>query len=104
MANIKRVLLTGDMPFNTTDNDKITQMLGVFNAPFMGIRISWGGISRRVPNEHGGETTFLRYTITGEEAVRYETVQYWKRIVEEFGGKMSGSIEDIENGGKPILV
>lgn len=98
MSNIKRVCISGEMPFNTIDNEEINSFLGQLNSPCMGLRITWhSGTSK--PNKHGGQTAFYRFVVKGDEAINIGWIEKFFQAVVNFNGSLDRwAIFDIENG------
>lgn len=111
MANIKRVHIIGDLPFDLgADERKDPQRMAAhqtvhaaiasLNYPSVGIRIRWGGNSRLVPNKHGGKTTFVVFEMVGEEGYRWEFFNEFRLAVQALGGTIGlYDVQDIDNPG-----
>jgi len=81
MSNVKKVLLSGRLPFNIYEFDECCKLLGQLNAPVSGLRITYGELAASVPNEYGGTTAFIEFCISGEEAV---SLSWITRLIQEF--------------------
>lgn len=68
MANVKEVLITGELPFNIAEDLNVRNWLGILNQPCYGLRIQYGS-ERYIPNDHGGKTATYQFVISGREAV-----------------------------------
>lgn len=101
MANIKRVNITGTLPFDLHDDEDLIRMLGYLNMPLCGLRISWKGDAGYVPNpETGGRTLMVHFALTGEEAVNYDFLHRFIQLVKNAKGKINRAFAtDIENEG-----
>jgi hypothetical protein len=108
MANVHRVVVIGWLPFNTYDYTELNKLLGQLNSPTSGLRIKYTGETQVGPtNEHGGRTTFYRFRIEGEDAVRGVWIEWMADSIRSAGGKIVlGKAEDIEfdADGQPILI
>jgi hypothetical protein len=99
MANIKRVSILGEIPFDAGESDAVLRHLGKLSLPSIGLKcvIDRNHFGMR-PNKYNGRTAMHRFTITGEEAVSND---YLKKIIRDFS-EAGGSIYvatsiDIEN-------
>ena len=100
MANIKRVLINGELPFDAGGDQELLQVLGQLSLPSMGLKVEWGG-HRSQPNEHGGKTAMYRFTLKGDEAVRDSYLTRFVDLVHRAGGgSIVGTYEDLEAGGR----
>jgi len=103
MANVKRVFIDGQIPFDIPFDSKANQFLGMLNLPSFGLRIQWGK-TKLIPNSHGGQTCHYDFTITGNEAVRIETIlALLQSFVDEKAEIKQVDILDIENN-TPISI
>ncbi len=100
MSNVKRVDMMGWITFNTNEFPKLNEYLGQLNQPSLGLRITYPGGTRLGPkNEHGGNCTFYRFSIDGEEAVAVEWLENIMREIVHSGGEIDHArVRDIENG------
>lgn len=97
MANIKRVFIGGWMPFDGGGSEKLLRYLGTFNLPSVGIRISYAGPARMIPNEHKGVTTLYQFQLEGEEAMRTEAFIEFADLIRKAKGIIDeASVFDIE--------
>ena len=71
MANVKRVYITGWAPFDITQHEGARGWLGILNGLSFGLEIVYSGQGLGPINENGGRTTYYRFEVQGEEAVRY---------------------------------
>lgn len=98
MSNVKDIIIRGEVPFNVANNDDAAKWLGILNGPSIGIRITYG--NRRFVLNGVGKTAMYRFSIEGQEAVRYEWI---KKIIADFitaGGTVDyAMVRDIENDG-----
>lgn len=69
MSNIKRVEITGELPFNATDHHDVRKFFGQMNGPTIGINVKYTGQGKARPNDYGGQTAYYKFCISGEEAV-----------------------------------
>ncbi len=69
MANVKSVLIAGQMPFSVSEHKTALEMLGILNQPSFGLRIQYPSLANSKPSEYGGTTAMYNFTISGEEAV-----------------------------------
>lgn len=69
MSNIKRVEITGELPFNATDHHDIRKFFGQMSGPTIGINVKYNGQGKARPNDYGGQTAYYKFCISGEEAV-----------------------------------
>ena len=101
MANIKRVNITGVLPFDMNDDDELIRVLGYLNMPLCGLKISWKGDGGFVPNvATGGQTMMTRFALEGEEAVNFAFLDRFIKLVKKVGGKIDRAFAtDIENKG-----
>ena len=85
MSNTKDIIIKGKMPFHLINNysnpakPDLIKFFAMLSMPSWGIRIEYGIESYR-KNDHGGETCYYDFIISGQEAVRYH---YIVDIVEE---------------------
>lgn len=99
MANIKRIKIVGQLAFNAHEGNNDLQMLyRLLNTPTFGLRLKWDEMpSKQEQNEHGGITTFYRFTIAGEEAVSFQWFDWVMDTIRTAGGITEyGNIIDIE--------
>jgi hypothetical protein len=98
MANVKEVVIRGEIPFHCGEQDKkMIKLLGQLNMPSFGLRISYGG-TRYVPNEYpGGKTCLYTYTIEGREAVTVGWLVDAVDTLRRIGTTRSAEFRDVEN-------
>jgi len=90
MANVKRIHIEGEAPFNFYGgHPEVEKVLAQLNHPVMGIRIIWLGRGKVVPNEHGGRTSYERFIIQGEEAVRWEWADWVEKTFKDAGAEIT---------------
>lgn len=98
MANIKSVIIQGELPFDCAQDSQMANLLGQMNSPCLGIRITWGE-ARMQPNENGGQTAMYRFDILGEEAVSLSWVRGLVNTIKSCQGSITNlHLIDIENG------
>lgn len=76
MANIKEVLIEGEMAYDAGGSEALLKLLGQMNTPSFGLRISYDGRQSMIPNKWGGHTAMYGFTISGMEAVRDEWIEH----------------------------
>ena len=81
MANVARVVVAGWAPYDIAQHEKARSWLGYMASPSFGLRIAYGGQGYGPVNEHGGRTSYTHFTVSGEEAMWFDTAQ---RLVEAF--------------------
>lgn len=97
MANIKEVNIIGWMPFNCNETKELQPYLAAFSTPSFGLNISYYEILM-VPNENKGKTTFYRFYVDGQEALRNEWLDGFFDALEMAGAlQVGGNAWDIEN-------
>lgn len=98
MANIKRIEIVGEIPFNVDEHHDMCQMLGQMNAPSCGVRIAYTGNAPSRPNEYGGKTAYYNFCISGEEAVSDKWIDHLLKSLVNCGASVSKAQSmDIEN-------
>lgn len=101
MANVKSVAIKGVMPFNILDDasESLTKFFACFSLPTWGLKIVYGKQDYR-DNEHGGQTAFFEFHITGQEAFNYELFYHRLAEMRKLGALISTAIvKDMENNG-----
>jgi len=99
VANVKRIRIEGDLPFNGGDEGMVC-FLGWLNTPISGVRITWLGRSRLEPVENGGRLAFYAFRLEGEEALSWGWISSFKESVIRCGGRItSDHVTDLEAGG-----
>lgn len=98
MSNVKQVEISGTMPFNCDENQKIKGWLASMNTPCFGLRITWGvDVALMVTNDHGGKTAHYDFRISGREAVSYSAIESLKAAILSIGGRVEKSkVHDCE--------
>lgn len=89
MANIKRVQIHGIAPFDLHEHPPIQPMLAFIVSPASGLRLHWKNETTPVPNKHGGRTAMFCFSLTGDEAVRWEWLDAFKKHVQDVGGTIT---------------
>lgn len=96
MANLKKIQIAGDLPFDAGGNDDLVRMIGQLNLPAMGTTLRWGRM-HTVPNEQGRRMTVFEFVLSGEEALSWKYLDRFKELVEEAGGSIKrDDTEDLE--------
>jgi len=103
MANVHEVDIKGALAFDANGDDKVLKLLGWLSLPSVGFKLEWSN-EFRVPNHHGGETTFTRFAIYGSEAASSAAILQDLEILQRAGTIYSASYKDIENDGGWIHV
>jgi hypothetical protein len=69
MANAKKVVIEGHLPFDIANrSEDVQKWLGMMNTPTSGIKITYGGVHYEA-NDHGGKTAMYDFIIEGVEAI-----------------------------------
>jgi hypothetical protein len=115
MSNVKRVRIEGNMTFDASEvtfhnggseveasSERCREMmewLSYLNLPAVGIRIHFlpGGDSR-TNRGTGGVMTFVRYEITGEEALAWPALEDLVRTLERVGFVSRQEAMDVDEG------
>ena len=67
MSNIKKVEITGTIPFDFHENDFLAHAAAFIFSPTSGLKWEWHNRFYKA-NEHGGKTCMYGFRIIGEEA------------------------------------
>jgi hypothetical protein len=112
MANVKQVEIVGEMPFDAIHDDngmrteagqKLLETLGQLNMPLSGLRITYMGYGKRVPNKHGGHMTFVKFVIHGEDSVSWSYLEHLVSVFTIAGADISkANATDIEESSRPF--
>src|SRR5262245_23432927 len=106
MSNVKRVRIKGELPFNFMDGEEMGGTLSDSDIAFLarclmgkhGLKLRWLPGGRIIPNAKGGKTTYDRFQITGEEALRWETLDLLADTLEKAGAILQdAAAKDIED-------
>lgn len=106
MANIKRIYLKGQIPFDLPWNSThmVTKFFAYLNSPMSGLHIEYGK-EKLVPNRFGGKTAMFDFCISGEEAVSWTFLNLVIKEMKEAGTIFKRcSIIDMEMGNNTRLV
>lgn len=96
VANIKRVVASGVLPFDCYNDPELAPWLAFFAGPTSGIRLSWDGPIEYRPNEHGGDTAMYAFLLAGEEAVRWPALDDLLGVLQRLGTVAEWRVDDIE--------
>jgi len=98
MANIKRVTIEGDTPFDLYENVELQPLLAFLAGPVSGLQLEWFGEGRKIgPNQFGGYTQCYNFRLSGQEALRWEWFDIFTETIIEIGGRITGyDVVDIE--------
>lgn len=99
MANIKRILAAGMLPFDCYQNPEFAHWLAFFAGPTSGVRIRWRETGVYRPSAHGGKTAMYAFHLAGEEAIRWPALEQLKDLLERLGEVQEWDAVDIEGGG-----
>ncbi len=99
MANVKAVEITGTLPFDMGEDEEMVRLLGEWNMPACGLRITWTGEAGYKPNEHGGRTAMYNFRLSGTEAVAWAYLDRVVSIIKRIGDVKTAKARDIEDSG-----
>jgi hypothetical protein len=103
MANIKKIEIVGEIPFNAAEHHDMCKFLGQLNTPTIGIHIKYTSPAASRPNKFGGRTAYYKFCISGSEAVSHGWIDKLMIALVNCGSDIhSASARDIED--KTILV
>lgn len=81
MANVKKVEIRGEMPFNILDDAdaRFLRYFAEMSTPTWGLGVEYDRrrAPRMVPNEHGGQTAYYRFRIHGAEAMSWLNLDWF---------------------------
>lgn len=99
MANLKKVEVRGNAPYNLYECKAVQPHLAFMAGPTTGIEMTWAGKSGEIsPNEHGGRTTLYDFVIRGYEAVSWEWLKALTEGIKSVGGEIyCDNTKDVEN-------
>jgi hypothetical protein len=95
MANVKRIDISGELPFHLQDFPEVMEILATLNLPSFGFNIQWGK-AHYVPNDEGGKTAWYEFCIHGTEAVTQKAIERWLAILAKVGHVNTSSVTDLE--------
>lgn len=102
MSNVKRVYAAGEVSFNYLQDasHEDAAFLGrLFLGPAMGLHLQYGPSRLAAEaNEHGGRTTYYRYTVTGYEALSGPALDRLEALLRAHGTVETFDVEDVEAG------
>ena len=105
VSNVKRVHITGSLPYNCSEHHDLASFLATMNGPTFGFKVQWGHDATYKPNPGGGRTAMYPFTVTGHEAVAVAWVEALLTAIVNAGGEVtSASVQDIENNFRPRLL
>lgn len=97
MSNVKNVHIAGTVPFNLNEKDSMAKRLAYLNTPCSGLRIAYGDVTEYRQNDHGGQTAFYPFSLTGAEAVSSLWLQGFVDDVKWLAGRITTCrVTDIE--------
>jgi hypothetical protein len=99
VSNVKRVSITGKVPYSCTEHEGMRGFLAAMNAPCFGLRIKYPPFPPTMvgPNEHGGMTAHYNYRIEGDEAVSWKYVDALRAAIVGCGGSIqTDRVVDLE--------
>lgn len=96
MANVKRVIIEGEVPFDIYEKVEAQGIWAYFSSPVSGLRIRYGG-QYLVPNKTldpntphpGGSTAFFHFALEGCDSVSWSWIKSFKEVVTLHRGKIT---------------
>lgn len=96
MSNIKRVKITGWVPFDIVSHEEVQPYFAACASPVINVHVKYED-EKFVPNEFGGKTVMFKFMYFGEEACSFNYFDKFVENLKKCGAEIdSVEIEDLE--------